>query len=605
MKKIKKRTRTSSRQWSVFVVDPPKSVDPQELTTLLVLIDPRNEELGDFRPLPRPVEIAEVVEAIEEAYRFQPLNRRPGRIKVTDKRYAEAFEASPILEEVDIVVEPNREFEKEIREVLMQMGEPLSQGPALGIGPRKEEFLAISRRLYATNAWLRLFDQEYFVLDVEGAPLARPVVSVMGLMGQIRGFGFFTSREVFEAFAEEAATYGEAAMENLDQLLLRFDGLWEFEEGLQRSFERQGLTFEGKDVPYVAMIQPGREEYWLEDDEVDEALRHFEALAVVLEDLARREFPPYPQMGGVVEKDAWRIQVGISDEAVQDYVEDREILEDHGLVSAEAKILRIRVELEGITPPIYRVIEVPDYLSMAGLHDVIQRAMGWQNLHPWSFHYKGKDYTLVDEEGEPMGAFEEEDARYVTIKEAIGARAKNFTYAYNFEDEWQHSLRVEERKAPEKGASYPRLVEGARACPPEAVGGVEGYAEAMLALEEPESADEELLEWIEGFNPEGFDANQVEFPSAEMFNRIWLHEEPVEFIEFEDEPFDPEEYDAMRALVFDLQTALPPEALVEATDEDLRKLAEEMSPRHPAFEGPENIYEILRQSRVIMGTINR
>ena len=50
---------------------------------------------------------------------------------------------------------------------------------------------------------------------------------------------------------------------------------------------------------------------------------------------------------------------------------------------------------------------------------------------------------------------------------------------------------------------YPVCVEGARACPPEDVGGVWGYAGFVEAIQNPDHEDHEgMLEWAGGsFDP--------------------------------------------------------------------------------------------------------
>ena len=62
--------------------------------------------------------------------------------------------------------------------------------------------------------------------------------------------------------------------------------------------------------------------------------------------------------------------------------------------------------------------------------------------------------------------------------------------------------------AREVGQTYPVCLEGSRACPPEDVGGVWGYAEFLHAIADPKHERHgELLEWIGGeFDPEEFDA---------------------------------------------------------------------------------------------------
>lgn len=58
-----------------------------------------------------------------------------------------------------------------------------------------------------------------------------------------------------------------------------------------------------------------------------------------------------------------------------------------------------------------------------------------------------------------------------------------------------------------QGQRYPVCVEGERACPPEDVGGVWGYADFLDAIADPKHEQhDELLQWSGPFDPEAFDA---------------------------------------------------------------------------------------------------
>jgi hypothetical protein len=85
-----------------------------------------------------------------------------------------------------------------------------------------------------------------------------------------------------------------------------------------------------------------------------------------------------------------------------------------------------------------------------------------------------------------------------------------FSYIYDFGDKWVHQITVESFKSdlsndPNGGAW---VIDGARACPPEDVGGPEGYYEFLeIVLGKPHSEEaQRLRDWADGdFNPEGFD----------------------------------------------------------------------------------------------------
>ena len=58
---------------------------------------------------------------------------------------------------------------------------------------------------------------------------------------------------------------------------------------------------------------------------------------------------------------------------------------------------------------------------------------------------------------------------------------------------------------------YPLCIAGARAAPPDDVGGAPGYAEFLSAIQDPKHEEHDsMLTWIGGaFDPEGFDLNAI------------------------------------------------------------------------------------------------
>jgi hypothetical protein len=82
-----------------------------------------------------------------------------------------------------------------------------------------------------------------------------------------------------------------------------------------------------------------------------------------------------------------------------------------------------------------------------------------------------------------------------------------FEYEYDFGDGWEHEVLFEGCLQAEKGDRYPVCIEGARACPPEDVGGTSGYEEYLEVMSDPEHEEHEsFLEWQGPFDPEAFDA---------------------------------------------------------------------------------------------------
>jgi hypothetical protein len=89
----------------------------------------------------------------------------------------------------------------------------------------------------------------------------------------------------------------------------------------------------------------------------------------------------------------------------------------------------------------------------------------------------------------------------------LARKGAHFTYTYDFGDDWVHDLVVEEVAPPEAGVSYPCVLDGARACPPEDVGGTPGYENFLHAIRDRKHPEhEDMMEWIGGrFDPEKFD----------------------------------------------------------------------------------------------------
>ena len=135
--------------------------------------------------------------------------------------------------------------------------------------------------------------------------------------------------------------------------------------------------------------------------------------------------------------------------------------------------------------------------------------MGWTNSHLHQFEIDGKRYgdpQLIDDGFED---FECVDSTVTKISEIIPKNGKRFQflYEYDFGDGWEHEVLFEGCLPTTIGTRYPVCIEGERACPPEDVGGVGGYAEYLQILaDKNDDRHEEMLRWRGKFDPEKFDA---------------------------------------------------------------------------------------------------
>ncbi len=179
---------------------------------------------------------------------------------------------------------------------------------------------------------------------------------------------------------------------------------------------------------------------------------------------------------------------------------------------ATPTVHQIRITLRHIWPPIWRRVLVPSSVTVDGLHDVIQAAMGWQDYHLYILECNGVEYARLDEIFElgPMRS-----ARSNRLRQLAPTTPATLTYTYDLGDNWEHDLEIEDVAPAVPGERYPMCVKGRRACPPEDVGGTSGYDEFLRAIEDPDHFDHEtMIRWSGGrFDPEEF--------SPEPFNDLY------------------------------------------------------------------------------------
>jgi hypothetical protein len=129
-------------------------------------------------------------------------------------------------------------------------------------------------------------------------------------------------------------------------------------------------------------------------------------------------------------------------------------------------IYRLRVVLAGISPMIWRQLEVPDSITIAGLHEVLQVAFGWSGQHLHRFTVRGKDYGICYEGGMTF----DDDPRQVRLVDLGLRERERLAYAYGFFANlecWRNDLRVQAIEAPRVRRRYPWCGGGARSAPPE------------------------------------------------------------------------------------------------------------------------------------------
>jgi hypothetical protein len=170
--------------------------------------------------------------------------------------------------------------------------------------------------------------------------------------------------------------------------------------------------------------------------------------------------------------------------------------------SMSRQIYQLRIALAEVVPQVWRRVLVPGGYTLDRLHRVIQYAMGWLDLHLHSFEVGGDQYGEPDPVGE-LVLRDELDARL----DAVAGKGDVFHYTYDFGDWWEHEVTVEDVFGAEPDERYPVCVDGARACPPEDVGGGYGYRELLAALGDPDHPEHgNVRAWLgRDLDPAAFD----------------------------------------------------------------------------------------------------
>ena len=141
--------------------------------------------------------------------------------------------------------------------------------------------------------------------------------------------------------------------------------------------------------------------------------------------------------------------------------------------SSPATVYQLRVVVRGISPLVWRRLEVPATTTIAGLHTVLQTVFGWSGEHLHRFLIHGTEYGISYVGGPGF----RDDAHTIRLGELGLRRSERFMYEYNFFAAWICDLRVEQILDAQPGRTYPRCIGGRRAGPPEEWGGPFDYLE--------------------------------------------------------------------------------------------------------------------------------
>ena len=183
--------------------------------------------------------------------------------------------------------------------------------------------------------------------------------------------------------------------------------------------------------------------------------------------------------------------------------------------------LHIQLEPLHFNPPIWRRIRVTGDCTLRKLHHFIQAAFGWHSSHLHEFSDGLSRFMPLDAEFMDMHD-DALDDRKTKLRRAL-KEANRLRYLYDFGDSWQHVIAVEAIEPCDFTSSWCEVLDGARACPPEDVGGVPGYQYFLDSIQQPNSEEgRRALEWAGGkFDPELFDRRAANAAAQRICNNFW------------------------------------------------------------------------------------
>lgn len=196
-------------------------------------------------------------------------------------------------------------------------------------------------------------------------------------------------------------------------------------------------------------------------------------------------------------------------------------------------VFALEMELMGSPVPVKRTLRIPENMNLGYVQEVLMLAMGWEGNHLKEIRCGGITYFTRQaggEDPEEMEGFPQRDSFQYTLGDLLKLPGDTFTFVYDLGDSWKHivtlvDIRPNMYEDTDGDFAGAHLISGQGACPPEDVGGVDGYADMLKALanhdeDEDDDEREEYLNWMgREFDPEFFDLHELQ-NRVDDFQRI-------------------------------------------------------------------------------------
>lgn len=155
-------------------------------------------------------------------------------------------------------------------------------------------------------------------------------------------------------------------------------------------------------------------------------------------------------------------------------------------------IYRVRVDLDHARPPIWRRLDLRSDLTLDVLHHVLQAVFSWDDYHLHRFSLGGNPFDRdsqvflcpYDADNPDFGD-DGPCASQVRLDEALQDSGDKLHYVYDYGDNWELTLQVEQVMTALDDSPTAVLVDGCRASPPEDCGGLTDAEQLSQVLDDP------------------------------------------------------------------------------------------------------------------------
>lgn len=159
---------------------------------------------------------------------------------------------------------------------------------------------------------------------------------------------------------------------------------------------------------------------------------------------------------------------------------------------------QLKITIKDSHPPIWRRVIVPAGLSFSQLSIVINEVMDWSGAHSFCFEFYKLGLRIEEQDDDfECWDMDSDEASEVMI-DAYLDREKQFTYVYDFGDDWRHAV-VVEKILEDYDKNYPVVLKFKGETPIEDCGGIYGFYDKQRILENPSDPEyEDIREWAVG-----------------------------------------------------------------------------------------------------------